>query len=250
MDSSWFEGKRALDIGCNSGAVTIEIAERFRPKHIMGLDIDPSLIAKARANVICKACRHQPKPGGQSMAGGVQGDMRLEHQALLSENGEPLSVSAHNGTERRLGRLDLDLSLLPDSDAEPFAFPYNCSFRREDYCEDPCIDARYDAVLCLSVTKWVHYNRGDEGVKKLFSKVYRSLREGGRFILEWQEWSSYKKKKTLTPLFKANCAAIRLHPGSFRDYLVAEVGFKSAIVLNPPKGNSEGFQRPLVVFEK
>jgi len=32
--------------------------------------------------------------------------------------------------------------------------------------------------------------------------VFHSLAAGGQFILEFQEWSSYKKKKSLTETFK------------------------------------------------
>ena len=49
--------------------------------------------------------------------------------------------------------MEVDWSRLPDSDLHPFTFPYNCSFKKEDYCSDPDIDARYDVISCFSVTK-------------------------------------------------------------------------------------------------
>ena len=52
MKKEWFEGKIALDIGCNTGQVTIEIARKFNPKTILGIDIDESLIKTAKKNVI------------------------------------------------------------------------------------------------------------------------------------------------------------------------------------------------------
>jgi len=52
MKKEWFEGKMALDIGCNTGQVTIEIARKFNPKTILGIDIDENLIKTAKKNVV------------------------------------------------------------------------------------------------------------------------------------------------------------------------------------------------------
>ena len=49
----------------------------------------------------------------------------------------------------------------------------------------------------MSVTKWIHYNWGDEGIKHLFTQVHRLLSEDGILILEPQPWRSYEKKKNL-----------------------------------------------------
>ncbi|XP_066578416.1 7SK snRNA methylphosphate capping enzyme [Amia ocellicauda] len=47
----WFQGKAVLDLGCNTGHLTLAIAKNWRPACIVGLDIDPALIHAARQNV-------------------------------------------------------------------------------------------------------------------------------------------------------------------------------------------------------
>lgn len=45
------EGKDVLDVGCNVGHVTLAIARDFKPKKIVGIDIDRSLIDAAKKNI-------------------------------------------------------------------------------------------------------------------------------------------------------------------------------------------------------
>ncbi len=40
-----------LDIGCNVGYLTLAIAKDFQPSHILGVDIDESLVGVARKNI-------------------------------------------------------------------------------------------------------------------------------------------------------------------------------------------------------
>ena len=47
----WFKNLDVLDIGCNVGHVTLHIAQKFKPRSIVGTDIDPSLISVARKNI-------------------------------------------------------------------------------------------------------------------------------------------------------------------------------------------------------
>ena len=59
-------------------------------------------------------------------------------------------------------------------------------------------EPEYDVIMCMSVTKWLHMNWGDDGLKKTFQRFFKQLRPGGKLILEPQEWKSYGKKKKLT----------------------------------------------------
>lgn len=57
--------------------------------------------------------------------------------------------------------------------------------------------SQYDTILCLKVTKWVHLTFGDEGIRRLFQKIYDLLKFDGIFILQAQDWPSYKRKKNM-----------------------------------------------------
>lgn len=48
LQASWFEGKKCLDVGCNEGHFTLALVRRFRPRQMVGIDIDCFLVQKAR----------------------------------------------------------------------------------------------------------------------------------------------------------------------------------------------------------
>ena len=146
LQRAWFEGRRVLDIGCNSGVITFAMAEHFAPRSILGVDIDGHLVSRALKRLA----------------------------RLRSEDTAP----AHPGDGAVAGA---------DSAAAP-GFPHNIDFRAENYVArkhrrhgrqrkaakaaapgtegaggggKPLAPERYDVILCLSVTKWIHLNWGD-----------------------------------------------------------------------------------------
>ena len=164
----WFENKDVLDIGCNAGHVTLCVARDFNPKQIVGIDIDPKLIAIARKNIKTYSSSHP------------------------NERQFPISMPLMFGSIPKT-----------NSSASSSRFPGNVSFVQGNYVPESdeflqMVQPEYDAILCLSVTKWVHLNWKDAGLKRFFQRIFAHLRPGGRFILEAQGWASYNKRKKLT----------------------------------------------------
>ena len=51
LDPAWFKHRRCLDIGCNAGLLTIDVAKRFQPQYIHGIDLDEQLVKYGRFNL-------------------------------------------------------------------------------------------------------------------------------------------------------------------------------------------------------
>ncbi|XP_068896642.1 probable RNA methyltransferase Y17G7B.18 isoform X3 [Tenebrio molitor] len=215
-----FEGKDILDIGCNIGHVTLSVARDFGAKNVTGIDIDPKLIAIARKNV-----RHyvinsdSPKPN--------EGD-----------GGEVPKKKSFNDAQS--GR----------------DFPKNVVFKTCNYVlDDDALLAleqpQFDVILCLSITKWIHLNWGDPGIKQAFRRMYAQLRPGGKLILEPQNWASYKSKRKLTETIFKNYNSIEFFPEKFTEYLLSSVvGFAKSEILGYPHHHAKGFRRPIQIFTK
>lgn len=308
----WFEGKDVLDLGCNSGHLTLYIAKMLRPARILGLDIDSGLIHAARKNIrhylselqtqaarrAMQSTKQEERNGNGSHTGT---DKKHNEAESKDENRKPLKgesgpaeavndndccLTDETGTQRQDSKAEemeqedcdsppadhsvscsfpvsLRISrgpiaappLTETSTTRPGEFPSNVSFIKANYVlenDNLLLTQRpeYDVVMCLSVTKWVHLNWGDSGLKRLFKRVYRHLRPGGMFILEPQPWESYVRRKKLTDNISRNYHSIRLKPEQFSSYLTTEVGFTSFEYLGTPKCSIRGFQRPIYLFHK
>jgi len=193
-----FKGLEVLDIGCNTGLVSLEVARCFGARRVVGVDIDAELIEAAKKH-------HQAERAGASAAASAGATVSFRAEDVLSS---PL--------------------------------------RRPPSMEPE----RFDAILCFSVTKWLHFAHGDDGIRKLFRRCRRRLRPGGLLVLEPQDWSSYKKKRHLTREIRQTVAGIHLRPEGFSAIVVEELGFERVCVIAPPADATKGFKRTIFVFRK
>jgi 7SK snRNA methylphosphate capping enzyme len=204
-----FAGKDVLDVGCNEGVVSLSVWARFKPRTLVGVDLDGQLVAKARRN---------------------RDDFRGKRQTHVTG-----LVEAQGRVADRTAFRDLEGLSFEEGNAVTGA---------ERAAES------VDAVLLLSVTKWIQLQHGDAGLKEAFARIWRSLRPGGVLVLEPQPLQSYKKrKKRATQAMREHLRAMQLLPEAFPAYLCDTVGFV-LLATHHPDSESKGFRRPLYVFQK
>ncbi|XP_050411228.1 probable RNA methyltransferase Y17G7B.18 isoform X2 [Patella vulgata] len=228
----WFNAKDVLDIGCNVGHVTMTIAKQFLPTRMVGLDIDSNLISTARKNIKYYI------------------DVKKENYIDVSENENMVGLSVP--CSANVVASPINSGVLSDT---CISFPENLSFKQGNYVLNnskqlSLVQEEYDTILALSVTKWIHLNNGDTGIKMFFQRIFRHLRPGGRLILEPQPWTSYKKRKNLTLTIQNNFQNIELKPEHFQKYLLDVVGFSKCELIDVVHHKSKGFRRPIQMYTK
>jgi len=241
----WFAGKRVLDVGCNEGLVGLSIAVRCKPAKMLGVDIDPHLVKKAREKLA------RLKRAAERLARERKEDERKKEKEDGTKSGvasvandaprDPIADDARPQSEKSETETETENTHARLADA---AEALNAvSFSRcdvtapdEDSSQSKGLFAResLDAVLCLSVTKWIQLNRGDAGLKRLFMDVHESLTPGGVFIVEPQPWRSYRqafKKQRMPEETRAHFLAIALRPSLYAEFLKTTVGFERVTTL-------------------
>jgi len=243
-----------LDIGCNDGSLTIMLAIKYFPKKILGVDIDFHLINKALDNLqFFEAQQKKTKPPQPEASN--REEIRKIYEKLKAF---PQSFQINMGVPNNLLNDPMVLNQKPSNEDEDEnqmkilnRFPNNISFRIENFVQDMKINETFDTISCFSLTKWIHLNWGDTGIKRLFTKIYESLNKGGVFILEPQDWRAYKKKKCMNDDFKRIYKLIRLKPKDFPIYLEKELGFLFKEKITPDLNvKHSGFKRPIYIYQK
>ncbi|XP_022961298.1 probable RNA methyltransferase At5g51130 [Cucurbita moschata] len=218
----WFEGKDCLDIGCNSGMVTIQIARKFNCRRILGVDIDPDRVDDAYRN-LRRARINVGKPDN-GLELGASGASKIDTEA---------STSISSSKEHDLHT--------------------DVSFQQQNFIFSQYPpEKHYDTILCLSVAKWIHLNWGDDGLITLFYKIWRLLHPGGILVLEPQPWKSYEANYSVSETTKKNFKSIRILPEEFQEILLDKIGFRTveALTTGLSHSNTGGFNRPIFVFQK
>lgn len=257
--------KRILDIGCNSGAVSLQIAQHFQPAHVLGIDLDADLIRRADWDLAFKSSQAQPVPIRiQSQEPNLLEEVikpgRAE-EGVRDDAYFPISMPLMFGT---IPIIPGDASFLIEDGL--YAFPNNVEFKQLNIMlvssdtDQQLGFGTWDTVLALSITKWIHVNHGDEGLIKFFRTCHMLLRDGGVLIVEPQLWNAYKQHfGGLNKAFKSE-DMFQLRPlqeelstegqRSFVDVL-GELGFHPEEILKPHNLTASGFeQRPLWLFRK
>ncbi|KAF9459736.1 Bin3-domain-containing protein [Collybia nuda] len=250
LPSGIFRGARVLDVGCNEGWVTCEIAQYWGADKVVGVDIDDTLVRAAwrrRRTVWSLQAPSEPKVEGLGSEEGVISKKRKrESQAFLSEKSK-LSLPDYfpMSCEHEFGSLPVP----PSQNRGKQVFPHNISFRTADWTstEIPEDAERYTVVIAFSISKWIHLNTGDEGLKNFFRRVYQVLEPRGAFVLEPQAWDTYAKAKRMDERLKENAKDLKLRPDDFENILTS-FGFGRAQHFGTT--GEGGFRRPVDMFIK
>lgn len=307
LKKDWFEGKDVLDIGCNVGDITYNIAKLYNPKTIVGLDIDEKLINTAMKSLnahmdslidshdklrrlraerqyrqskndtellyqedplhfpLSLYLKNGPLIVTQDSREVIEDNiMDLAQSSQLTKDNSEQDAEALNVTdESNLKREDCSNRVACENELANLQsdlcdkFPNNVGFIVHDYVLDNddlvnLQEAHYDVIVCLSVTKWIHLNYRDEGLKRFFKRMFLHLKpNGGRLILEAQPFTNYGRRKKLSQRIKDNYQSIQLKPEQFESFLLSdEIGFATCEYTGVTSHAHSGFQRPIQVFRK
>lgn len=238
-----FENKRILDVGCNVGAMTLNIGRYMKPEHIIGIDIDSTLIKKAR---------HQ-----------LQFYYSLQKPHILNEMNTEIDECTFNHDRDSYNYFPISMPIvfgyvpMVCNDSHK-SFPMNVNFRCKNW-----IDIResfkdsVDTILCLSITKWIHLNWGDYGILTLFKRAYEEIKPGGILVLESQSLSSYYKNHHLTEIHKRHYNEMKIFPEMFLQILF-QTGFIACVRVFPEQKryhncnikDNHTFKRPIYFLKK
>eukprot|EP01038_Epipyxis_sp_PR26KG_P004151 gene4151-5911_t len=250
----WFEGKICLDMGCNEGLVTIEIAKMMNPEYIVGIDCDKILIESADSKLkrfkYDEMLQSKDVLENQSSAPKkvLQNTLKLIPRCLTNptKTGESSRDSTH-GNHQQTDKSNV-VTIKPKAEVIK-KFPHNIKFVKKNL-NDLTSSTKYDTILCLSVIKWVHLNEGDDGLLRFFKLLQTLIKPNGIIILEFQPWKSYQNNKNVSPAINQMFLTLQIRPDDFQFILTEEFGFILENNLGPRVEDAKGFHRPIFILRK
>ncbi|KAG0031494.1 hypothetical protein BGZ81_001137 [Podila clonocystis] len=254
LEPSWFYKKQVLDIGCNAALLTVFIALHYQPRKIQGVDIDPSLIAKAQKFVRNTFSQLSSQAYTQKKKTETAPSSSLSSSSLSSGSTSGPIIPYEAYFPKSMSYLHGLLPVPPKTADTELLFPHNIEFRIADWMasdpQDSEGEAMWDVIIGFSLTKWIHLHHGDKGLQGFFHKVYKSLAPGGVFLVEPQAFVTYNKRSKITPTMRENYMAIKMKPEMFEEYLLQTVGFKESRLLGHSEGAAKNFNRDIYMFRK
>ncbi|CAK9252434.1 unnamed protein product [Sphagnum jensenii] len=233
LEENWFRNRKCLDIGCNEGKLTALIAEKYQPTSVLGIDVDRVLIEAANSII---------KRANFSLAS-KQLSQPTSSSSSSSSPFIPMSV-----LKKKLLPTPSSSFSLPSTSA----FPRNLRFECADifaYHSSP-MASTFDTILCLSVSKWIHLNLGDEGLLRFFRTLFDLCSSGGLLVFEFQTWKSYLNKKKVNEHIKQVFPTIQIRPEMFEGILTNKIGFTVMDRRGATVTEAKGYHRPILILQK
>ncbi|KAF8886496.1 S-adenosyl-L-methionine-dependent methyltransferase [Infundibulicybe gibba] len=224
LPTNFFKDAVVLDVGCNEGWVTCEIAQLWGARKVTGVDIDDALVRAAWRRRL--AVWSSQGPFDPQTAELLDRPPYTQAPASLPDY-FPLSC------EHEFGPLPIP----PFQVRGKHSFPHNLSFRTADWTTTPIPEdaTAYTVVIAFSISKWIHLNGGDKALDVFFRRVHAVLKVDGSFALEPQARSEKMQKH------------LKIRPDDFGS-LLQGIGF------SPPKRygvpGDGGFRRPVDVYTR
>lgn len=248
----WFTGKKCIDIGCNEGAVTLQLARSYGPDSIVGIDLDARMIDAANAALKRATLEALKARVDQSSSSKNSSHITLASTSRKMNNFLPRSIALTKTTlfapSTNTPSREVPTSI-PNSIFSS-QYPGNLSFVKKNVIDFVSATAKFDLVSCLSVTKWIHLTEGDSGLLTLFQIIYNLTLPGGRAIIEYQPWSSYRNNRKTSPTTLRMFDTIKLRPEDFETILTRDIGFVVEMRLGTPLSEAKGFKRPILILVK
>ena len=160
LKKQYFKRKTVLDVGCNSGFLTVSVAEKFHPRMILGIDIDGLLITKARkvvsmrANELSILCYHFvileqiEKKQSENMIVDDKSDDSFDDPDESTSNQQTNNLLSFKDYHFKEHSIYEDIDMITDYSETFFrTFPNNVYFKQENFLLDTHYGNQYDTII-------------------------------------------------------------------------------------------------------